>query len=555
MAENIDRAMLEAFRDDVFEILNDWELACLHARSKPPADTYRSLMRCLHNLKGNAGLMGFEELRDSAHRLEDRFLALEREGAIPADPSLLGVLFEIEKFFRHWLEALVDDPAFKPDSMNVLSKLEAWTKTARAEATVTPLTGAAAQADAPARASHAPATDTVRIPSPKLDALIQQVGELTLAQAIVSRGRQMDDLNSTATRDAILLCDKLVNNLRQTVLDMRMLPMAGLYGKLERAGMELSIKLRKPLHFTTEGQDVSVDKAVLNKIFDPLLHLVRNAIDHGLETQEERQATGKPPAGTVHVSAAIVPSGVCIRLRDDGRGLNHQKIWHKAVERGLVSDGEPMSADRALSLIFEPGFSTADSVTEISGRGVGLDVVKKEVVNLGGQLDLKSTPGQGTEFIITLPANISLIEVFVIECEGQSYCVPTQEVEEILNAGELAFQSSTQFDQMIELRGRVIPVKPLSAFMGGTANAADVYGCVIVVSDGGQRLGLAVHTVTQQQQIFVHGLKGYLSTLAHVSGTTILSTGEPSLILNVKEIASSYFTKFSRRSPLGEHAV
>lgn len=555
MADNIDRAQLEAFSDDASEIMNEWGSACVKVHSATPSETFQSLMRCAHNLKGNAGLMGFKQLAASMHRLEDRLTQLNSASANPGDVSLLAILLEVEKFVRSWLKKMVDDPGYTPDSLSVLSKLEAWgTDGAHSDANA-PVPAAAGGAQDVAVSSN----EQVRIASSKLDQLIQLVGELTLAQAIVSHGRSEDQLDTLTVRDGIALCDKLVRNLRLAVLDMRMLPMAGLYGKLERAGMELSIYLKKPLKLLLEGQEVSVDKAVLNKIFDPLLHILRNAVDHGLEQPDERRAKGKPLAGTIIISASIVPTGVRISIRDDGKGLDVERIKAKGVERGLIQNANDITSERAVNLIFEPGFTTAETLSNVSGRGVGLDVVKREVLNLGGQVDVKSTPGHGTEFVITLPVNISLIDVLVVQNKGALYCVPTQDIVEVLDMEDVKTEKSSAHRMMAFYRKRVLPIEPVEYFLHQSLNRSEAAepakGYILVVSYQGQILGVRVEAVTHQQQVFVRTLKGYMAQLPCLTGSTILSNGEPSLIINVKEMANSYFSTQNRGADFGERRI
>jgi two-component system chemotaxis sensor kinase CheA len=553
MSSQYDRAQLAAFHEDVSEIVNEWESVCLRASSSPSWEVFEKLMRCAHNLKGNAGLMGFEELAQAMHRLEDRLSELGSAKADPTDATLMGILLEIEKSIRIWLNEILNNPAFAPENFNVISKLEAWSSGVQlGEGSTAPPVAAALE-------QGGFGNESVRIAANKLDQLIQLVGELILAQAIVSRGRVEDCLDTPLVKDAVMLCEKLVRSLRMTVLDMRMLPMSVLYNKLERAGMEVSIILKKPIHLLFEGQEVSVDKAVLNRIFDPLLHILRNGIDHGLEPSEERVAKGKAPVGTVIVSASIEPSGVCIRIRDDGRGLDVAKIRAKAIERGLIQPQDEISEDRMTNMIFEPGFSTAAKLTSISGRGVGLDVVKKEVITLGGQVDVHSKPGEGTEFVLILPVSISLIDVLVVENRGQMYCVPTQDIAEVLDGSELKFQRSAAYHCMIDYRDRILPIEPVEKFLRQvgqefTTPSSDP-GYVLVVSYQDQLLGIRVDAITHQQQVFVRTLKGYMANLPCLTGSTILSNGEPSLIINVKEMANNFFLAQNRQAVRGFEEV
>lgn len=549
-------ARLAAFEEDALEIMNQWEQALVRAHASSRRDLFQSLKRCSHNLKGNAGLMGFEEMKNAVHRLEDRLIALDDDSSEKIEATLLGIFFEIERFLRTWISQCVLDANYKPDNLNVLSKIEAWTK--EVDRGVSSGTSTAAPLPELSNADLSASNfDFVRIPSQKLDSLIQQVGELTLAQAIVSRGRQTENLDSAAVKEAISLGDKLVRNLRQTVLDLRMLPMAGIYTKLERAAMELSIQLQKPVHFLAEGQDVSVDKAVLNRIFDPLLHMLRNAIDHGLESPKDREAKGKNPQGTIRLTAKVVPGGVQISIQDDGRGLDHQRILKKGIEKGLVKDGQNLSEDAIAGLIFEPGFTTAEQATDISGRGIGLDVVKKELLNLSGQIAIRTVKDRGTEFSITLPTNISLIDVLVIENCGQFYCVPTQDIDEILDVKDLKIESSAAYKKMITLRNLVVPIEDLQKYLKTQQHHNFSTGgeCVLIVHYKDETIGIRVDGVIDQQQVFVRPLRGYLATLNHVTGSTVLSNGEPSLIINVKGMVDEFIESKRRGERVGEQSI
>lgn len=567
--------IVKAFAEDAQEVLNDWERACLRVGEKPIEETMRVLLRCAHNLKGNAGLIGFIQLSEAVHRLEDRLIAISKMKVDPSDQQLMGILFEIEKFLRNWVDGLNKDPKFEMDNTNVLAKLENWPSAgadtfSSNQGAPDHGSGETTARPANARQTHeressgsSAITDTIRIPSTKLDRLIQLVGELSLAQAIVARGSQEGTLNSGQVREAIALCDKISGHLRTIVLDLRMLPMGGLYQRLERAGMEASVRLKKPVQFITEGSDVSVDKAILHRIFDPLLHMVRNSIDHGIESPDDRKAAGKLPTGTVKIRSEIGARGVIIRVSDDGRGISREKILKKGIEKGLVnasSDLASISDKDVFDLIFQPGFSTADEVTDMSGRGVGMDVVLKEVVSLGGFIETISSPGMGTEFQITLPTNISLIDVLVARVHGILYGVPTQDVSEILDVGDYKIEQSAAFEQMINYRTMVMPVENLEKFLPNhepvsDKSAPEQQGCILVTQGQDQTVGFRVDTVEGQQQVFIRPLKGYLSQLPWLTGSTILSNGEPALIVNLKEVANGYANSARRRKRFGEHTI
>lgn len=594
MSDSNSNEMIEAFRDDAFETLSRWESVCLSAKSETAENTYKALMRCAHNLKGNSALIGFQDLADVIHRLEDRLLELEKIGAQPTEPTLLALFFEAERYLRYWVTELVKNQNFKNTDFEVLSALEDYQTKLKSGGEVSSSNhgnnsehdeasgaatddGSSETANEGSRKSkkNVVALDTsavqeiheqVRISSHKLDVLIQNVGELTLAQAIVNRGRVENRLGAPEVREAILLCEKITQRLRATVLDLRMLPMIGLYKKLERASLEVSARLQKPVQFLTSGHDVTVDKAVLNRIFDPLLHLVRNAVDHGIEPVADRVKAGKPEFGTLNLTAEVAASGIVIRLKDDGRGLDVEKIRSRAVERGLIGADQKLSEADIISYIFMPNFSTAAEVTEVSGRGVGLDIVLKEIHALGGTLLTESKSGQGTEFIISLPVNVSLIDVMVLNAGGIIYAVPTQDIGEVVQIRDVQFQGSALHENMMLHQGGVVPLDALEACMmppalgGGTVRypldiRSKTDGCVLIVNARNQNFGFFVDEVMGQQQIFSRPAKGYLGQLAGITASTILSTGDPALIINIKEIASHHFNKQHRGHNLGDHHI
>jgi two-component system chemotaxis sensor kinase CheA len=355
----------------------------------------------------------------------------------------------------------------------------------------------------------------------------------------VSRGFNEGNTNTQQVIDALKMSEKLSVDLRQAVLDLRMLPMNGLFTRLERAASELSTRLNKPFHIFTTGHNVAVDKAVLSRIFDPLLHMLRNACDHGLENAEEREKSGKPDQGIIRIEAAVQSGGVSITVSDDGRGLNIEKIRAKAIEKNLISKDQNYSENEIRSLIFRSGFSTTEKVTDVSGRGVGMDVVLREIRMLGGQIEVHSELGKGTEFLITLPSNISLVEAFIIITNQSYFTVPTSDVLEIIDLKNYEIETSSLHKRMIKLRDEIVPLLPLSLFLKFDDRQTNLeMNYALIVRHHNKMIGLIIDEVVGQQQIFVRPLTGLLAKFPWISGSTILSNGEPAVIINAREIAA-----------------
>lgn len=536
----LDPHMIKAFQEDAHDLLLAWEKCSLAASNTPADKTYESLLRFAHNLKGNAALIGFTELADAVHRLEDGLLHLKSKKVPPAEPKVVAALLDCERGLKKWIDGLVLDNKHQPESMHWLERIEIWGDESRIEALN----------DQDAENGEIKADlqldQTLRIPAVKVDRLIQLVGELLLAQAIVTRGRVEHRLQAPEVLEAISLSDKIVHNLRNSVLDLRMLPMSILMQRLERAAMELSVKLSKPLRFTASGQEVSLDKVVLERIFDPLMHIIRNAIDHGIEAREQRKNLAKDSVAKIHISADVGATGVIIKVSDDGRGLNIEKIYKRALEKNIVKSTDSLSETEIINLIFKQGFSTAETITDISGRGVGLDVVVKEVHHLGGQLVVDSQQGIGTTFTINLPTNVSLIDVIVVHVADVAYAIPAQELMEVISSHELKFTTSSVYSRMIDLRGRVVPVEPLSQFLPYKMVSQNMdinfEKSLLIVQYQQSLLGLEVDRILGQQQVFVRPLRGYLGRLPWFSGATVLSNGEPCMIINLLALAKDYWS-------------
>jgi len=399
----------------------------------------------------------------------------------------------------------------------------------------------AAETPAPAReataASSAGHADggSIRVGIDKVDALIDMMGELVITQSMLSDiGEHFDLSQLERLREGLAQLERNTRELQDSVMRIRMLPIGSVFNRFPRLVRDLERKLGKQVRLELHGEHTELDKTVLEKIGDPMVHLVRNAIDHGLEMPEQRRAAGKSETGTLTLDAHHEGSNIIVRISDDGAGLNHERIRAKAVERGLVSAAQPLSDDEVAELIFQPGFSTAAQATDLSGRGVGMDVVRRNVRDLGGSVGVKSVAGQGSVFTIALPLTLAIIDGLVTTVGAERYIVPLISIVESLRLPADAVRRTAGGGEVFRFRDEYLPVIRLHhAFGCADAVTAIERGIVVVVEDGGQRVGLLVDELVGQQQAVIKSLEKHYQQVQGVSGATIVSDGSVALIVDV----------------------
>jgi two-component system chemotaxis sensor kinase CheA len=383
----------------------------------------------------------------------------------------------------------------------------------------------------------------VRVDIHKLDRLMNVVGELVLVKTsllkVAERLRSGEESGMLALelhRESRTLERKL-NDLQGGILEVRMVPLGQIFDKLSRMVRKLTRELGKEVEFQVRGSDVELDKLIVEDLSDPLMHLIRNALDHAIEAPEERERAGKPRAGRITLSASQKGSHVQITLEDDGAGIDEQRIRDVAVSRGLVSPQAvaQLSRREVMNLIFVPGFSTAKQVTAVSGRGVGMDVVKNNIAKLSGIIDLHTEVGRGTRFEITLPVTLAIIRALVVDVAARTYAVPLNSVLEILSVqpGELR---TIETREVISLRGLTLPIVRLGRFFGLPAPAREGPLFVVVVGLAQERLGVAVEGLVGQQDIVVKPLGRALQGIRGIAGATDLGARRTVLVLDVGAI-------------------
>jgi two-component system chemotaxis sensor kinase CheA len=407
-------------------------------------------------------------------------------------------------------------------------------------AAVQPVAGAAPSTpvSAPAKEAAGPATTPakplakdamIRVTSEKLDRLVNLVGELVMNQSRLQQvAARVDSADLLLSVEQI---ERLINELRDTVLGIRMMPIGSTFGRFKRLVHDLSAELGKEVDLVTEGADTEIDKTVLDQLADPLIHLIRNSLDHGIEPAEARKQRGKPVRGTIRLSAAHLGSNVVVRIQDDGKGLDRAAILKKGIERGLVTADAPPADRDIFNLIFLPGFSTAAQVTSVSGRGVGMDVVKRQIEGLRGTVSLASEAGQGTTVTCTLPLTLAIVDGLAVAVGEAQYVIPTGAVLENV---ELPREERGGFNgrQVIAVRGELVPYIRLRSMCGVDGGEPEVEK-VVIVRHAEQRVGIVVDRVLGSHQTVIQPLGRFCRGIEMLSGSTIMGDGRVALILDV----------------------
>ncbi|MBY5704445.1 chemotaxis protein CheA [Rhizobium leguminosarum] len=398
-----------------------------------------------------------------------------------------------------------------------------------------PVEAVPAKREVPAAVSQAKAAENVRVPAERLDELMDRVGELVIAQSRLSQLASAS--TDIALRSVSEEIERLSGELRDTMMVLRMVPVATLFSRFRRLVHDLARETGKVIELVTEGESTEVDKTVIERLADPLVHLVRNSIDHGLETPADRLASGKTEAGTVTLSARQAGGEVIISIKDDGRGINRERVRAKAESSGLIQPGQPLSDSELLQLIFAPGFSTAAAITNLSGRGVGMDVVKKTVEALRGAIDIVSVPGQGSEVSLRIPLTLAIIDGLLVRVGSGRYVIPLSAVEECL---ELSLEEDlrSRGRSFISLRDSLVPFLRLRDLFR-TCTKPDVHQKVVVISTGTERVGLVVDQIVGDHQTVIKSMSKLHNNVATFSGATILGDGSVALILDVGHLVAA----------------
>ena len=380
---------------------------------------------------------------------------------------------------------------------------------------------------------------SIRVDTEKIDKLINLVGELVITQSMITDLSEKFTLAQLPVlQERITQLERNTREIQERVMSIRMMPIGSAFHRFPRLVRDLAGKSGKQIQLVMSGEETELDKTLIEAIGDPLTHLVRNSADHGLELPEERVAQGKPERGTIRLHAYHDGGNICIAVEDDGRGLNREKIIKKAVEKGIIADGSNMSDEAVYQLIFRPGFSTAETITDVSGRGVGMDVVKRNIEGLGGSVDIQSTMGKGSRLTLKLPLTLAIIDGMTVRVGQDNYIIPLIAVTESIRPKPNELQRIVGKGEVVNLRGEWVPVVKLYEAFALTPDFTDPSQALLVIVEAdGRRLAVLVDELTGQQQVVIKSLEQNFRKVEAISGATILGDGQVALILDVPGLA------------------
>jgi len=535
-------------------------------RDGPDAEVVSQALGPLHTLKGNSGMIGFGAIKDYVHRLEDVFARIS-DGAVSPTPEVFDALFAGATALRDAVEQAGQGHGEGRDLAPETAVLETileprGTKAAPAAAPATPsaaptptaptptvapvpahaadIAGPAQSRGTSAAAPHAGGrSNTVRVDFAQLDHLLNLVGELIIHRTKLQQlGKEMSEQlgGGEAGRElqaAVHHIATVSAALQETVMDVRMLPIRHVFERFPRLVRDLARQTGKDIELILEGENTRIDKAIIDEIGEPLVHLIRNSVDHGIETPAERLALGKTPTGTILLSAAQESNHVVITIMDDGSGIDAARVQAKAVSRGLLKGDEALSERDVVQLIFAQGFSTREAITEVSGRGVGLDVVLKSIERLNGLVEVETVHGVGTKFIIQLPLTLAIISALLVEAAGRSYAVPLGSVMESIKFAPEQIRTING-REALRIRDRIVPLVRLTTLFGLDAGPEAGRQYAVVIARGDKRVAMVVDRLKGQQEVVIKGLDASISgSTTGLAGATIMGDGRVVLILDV----------------------
>ncbi len=563
-----DPSLLGEFVSEACEHLDAAEGHLLALEADPRQDdALNGIFRAFHTIKGVAGFLGLDDIGKLAHEAEN-LLDRARKGKLTLTGSAIEVTFSSVDLMKRLVEALraaLESGCgliSEPELPGLLASLRAVSAGEASPAAVSdagaappvataivsdtdvriPVAPAAEAAEGRAAATRAapPAAQTVtvkeavKVDTDRLDRLVDAIGELVIAELMVSQS-----LQERATVDGELarqlgLLDKITRELQEMATSLRMVPIKATFQKMARLSRDLSVKAGKPVEFVVTGEDTELDKTVVDRIGDPLVHMVRNAVDHGLEASvEARRQAGKPDKGRVELRAYHRGGNIYVELSDDGRGLDRAAILAKAIERGLVREGETLSDREIYNLIFQPGFSTAKKITEVSGRGVGMDVVRRSIEALRGAVEIRSEAGRGSTFSIRLPLTLAIIDGMIVRVGRERYIVPTLSIVRTVQPAPGDVASVLGRGEMLSAGGKLLPLHRLDRLYGvPDAEREPTRALALVIEADGRQTALLVDELLGQQQIVIKSMGKAMQAQPGIAGGAIMPDGRVGLILD-----------------------
>lgn len=538
------------------------ELLSSFPSSSDMESVVNSIFRVFHTIKGLALFLGFNGVGNFTHGFEN-LLSDVRKGNLElteerfkliqsAVDALFGLIQKVElslqgeplvypeEVFEVYSQLGIDGKGEEFDTSTVNSPMEEASNPLMLE---DQSVVEDAKVDAPEKkAKNKKVEEIIRVSTSKLDDLIDSIGEMVIAQSMIVADPAIEKLEDAAFEKKLAQSNLLLRQIQEVSMVLRMVPVKGVFQKMSRIVRDLSNKLNKPIDFITVGEDTELDRGIVELVSDPLMHMVRNAIDHGIESKEERLASGKPEKAKLTLRSFNRGGAIFIEVQEDGRGLDTAKIREKAENLGLCSPSDDISDTEVNRFIFHPGFSTAAEVTDVSGRGVGMDVVRQNIENLRGSIVIDTEKGRGSTFSIRLPLTLAIIDGMVVRSAQSKYIIPTLSILQSFKVGADNLVSQPDGTVLVKLLGDLIPVVGLKQVLQLESSKVLIEDSIVVVVENmdGKRLGIIVDEVVGQQQIVIKNIGEWLGELSGVTGGAIMNDGTISLILDVLGLMNLY---------------
>ena len=548
-----DPEMADLFMAEALDHLGTIEAALLALDERPGDVTLlNDIFRPFHTIKGNAGALGVTSVQEVAHRVEN-LLDLARSGRRTMGPEDVDVVLRavdvLTSMIRDVGVRLSGQPGadLAPVALALIESVDMLIS-GETEVRLKPDTTIGpdplkpdtteSRPDPVSSARRGEESTAIKVDTRKLDSLVDAVGELIIVQSLIQEDPALANHVDQRLAGNLGQLKRITAGLQRSAMALRMVPIRQAFQKVSRIVRDLSRKADKSVELVLSGEDTELDRKMVEEITDPLMHMVRNSIDHAIEPAAARQAAGKRPQARIALSAYHQGGHIVIEIADDGKGLDTEKIKARALERGLIAPGASPSADEINALIFEPGFSTAEKVTEISGRGVGMDVVRRNIDALHGRIQIATEPGKGTTFCIRLPLTLAVLDGLIVGVGRERFVMPTTGVRESLRPLPAHVHNVQGSPRMVQVRDTLVPLVSLGELFGLPHESDPCKATVVVVEDAGSRVGLVVDALLGKQEVVIKSLGETFASVRGIAGGAILGDGRIGLILDAHGIVA-----------------
>lgn len=574
MLDDFELELQKTFFQEADINLEEAEEVYLQLGENPPEDLLARSFRLAHNLKGSAKAVGFSEVAEILHHLENLLLKLKKK-EMAVTNAVVNVLLMTNDKLKEFIEQLKSNPSETIANKAVIEEIsKVLTDSGNENATSSTVAGMqdfsvtlfqneqSNTIDGERKEEKITPKETkvskqkvkkdlaeeiIRVPLNKIEKLQNYIGEIVIVQSIFAE--QIKSIQNQSFRHYFRLLNKTTKEVQDIIMNLRLVPIKPVFQKLARTARDTSSMLKKEINLEFDGEETEIDKFILDEISDPLMHMVRNAIDHGLESNEERTTKNKPREGHVSVKAIHEAGNLVISVKDDGKGLNPKALYEIATKKGVIKGTENLTDEECYQLIFAPGFSTKVEATEISGRGVGMDVVKTNIEMLSGKISIQTEIDKGTNFLIRIPLSVGIMDAFITEINGEKYIIPVNQVIECLSLSKSNINNISGNESVIILRNEEITVIDLGQGLFSKRNEKVKEKVIIIAQGHGKKIGVIVDKIISIQSVVTKAIGEEMRCEKGFVGSVILGDGKVVPIIEVSELISgNYFQQNLQRN-------